>query len=81
MNPQAKRHTITLDPQVYRLVRSRADELHVSLSQVVNQLLQRQLDAQAAEDQADYDQAAQRLRHPGRRLTMADVERRFALGD
>jgi len=53
--PDTKRSTITFDPEVYRLVRARADEFHLSLSAAVNELLHEQL-AEDAEDLASVEQ-------------------------
>ena len=36
---------------------------------------------QEEEDREDYERAVERLRNPGRRLTMSEVEQRLALGD
>jgi len=55
MRTEPKRSTITFEPEVYRFVRAQADELHLSLSEVVNRLLQERL-AEDLEDLAAIEQ-------------------------
>lgn len=57
MRAEPKRSTITFEPEVYRFVRAQADELHLSLSDVVNRLLQERL-AEDLEDHAIFDERA-----------------------
>jgi hypothetical protein len=58
MHTETKRSTVAFDPEIYQQVRARADELHVSLSQVVNELLREAMEAEDREDLAIFEERA-----------------------